>query len=349
MKTVIVLFTLLVSSAYAQLLPGEVSTPRESPKASVMQRVGITDIRVDYSRPSVKGRKIWGELVPFDNGKPIPWRAGANENTTISFSSEVMVEGKSLAAGTYGLHTIPSANDWTIIFSKNYTSWGSFSYDEKEDALRVTVKPRQGDMKEYLTYTFENPTSESVILQLAWEKLQVPVEITVDMKKMVVENARKELRNNIGFSWLGYNAASWFCYENNTELEQGLKWADQSIARDARYENLDTKGEILIKLGRKAEGDSVLRESLERATPGTLYAIGRKYLTEKKMDDAKNVFDINTKKNPKHWTSFAGMGRYYEANGDKDKAVKQVKKAKEVAPSQIQPGLDALLKEWGGM
>jgi hypothetical protein len=338
---------IIASVSFAQLSPGDVTAPRESQKASVAQRIGITDITLNYSRPGVKGRKIWGELVPFDNGKPIPWRAGANENTTITFSHDVEVEGKPLSAGTYGLHTIPSATTWTIIFSKNSTSWGSYSYKESEDALRVTVTPRAGEFKEDLTYTFENMKPESATLQLAWEKLQVPISISVDVKKIVVENARKELRNNIGFSWVGYNAAAWFCYENNTNLEEALKWADQSIAREVRYENLDTKGQLLIKLGRKAEGDSVLRESLERATPPTLYSLGRQMLAEKKMTNAKEIFDINVKKNPKHWTSFAGMARYYEASGDKDKAIKNVKKAKEVAPEQVQPGLDALIKEWG--
>jgi tetratricopeptide (TPR) repeat protein len=314
-----------------------------------MQRIGITDIIVNYSRPGVKGRKIWGEVVPFDGGKPIPWRAGANENTTITFTHDVSIEGKPLAAGTYGFHTIPSATDWTIIFSKNSTSWGSYSYKESEDALRVTVKSRAGEFREYLTYTFEDVLPESATLQLAWEKVQVPINISVDVKKIVVENIRKELRNNIGFSWVGYNSAAWFCYENNTNLEEALKWADQSIAREARYENLDTKGQILIKLGKKAQGDSVMRESLVHATPAALYGLGRQMLAEKKLTDAKEIFDVNIKHNPKHWTSFAGMARYYDASGDKDKAIKNIKKAKEVAPEQIQPGLDALLKEWGGM
>lgn len=339
----------IASASFAQLSPGDVTAPRESQKASVMQRIGITDITVNYSRPGVKGRKIWGEVVPFDGGKPIPWRAGANENTTITFTDDVSIEGKLLTAGTYGLHTIPSETDWIIIFSKNSTSWGSFSYNESEDGLRVTVKTRTGEFREYLTYTFEDVKPEGATLQLAWEKVQVPINISVDVKKIVVENARKELRNNIGFSWVGYNAAAWFCYENNTNLEEALKWADQSVAREVRYENLDTKGQILIKLGRKTEGDSVIKESLERATPGMLYALGRQMLTEKKMAGAKEVFEINTKKNPKHWTSLAGMARYYEASGDKDKAIKNVKKAKEIAPEQVQPGLDALLKEWGGM
>lgn len=348
-RNLLVFFAFFIATASsAQLSPGDVTTPRESQKASVMQRIGITDITVNYHRPGVKGRKIWGELVPFDDGKPIPWRAGANENTTISFTHDVSIEGKLLPAGTYGLHTIPSVNDWTIIFSKNSTSWGSYSYKESEDALRVTVKSRAGEFREDLIYTFENLKPESATLQFAWENVQVPINISVDVKKIVVENIRKELRGNIGFSWVGYNAAAWFCYENDTNLEEALKWADQSIAREARYENLDTKGQILIKLGRKVQGDSVMRESLEHATPATLYALGRQMLMEKKITDAKEIFDINTKKNPKHWTSFAGMARYFEASGDKDKAIKQVKKAKEVAPEQIQPGLDALIKEWSG-
>src|SRR6266568_2643504 len=135
----------LAASAEAQFKngsqPTELNIPRVSQRGSVTQRIGLTDITIHYHRPMVGGREIWGKTVPY--GKV--WRAGANENTTITFSDDVTVEGKPLAAGTYGLHTIPDKDQWTIIFSKNSTSWGSFSYDEKEDALRVTVKPRAAE------------------------------------------------------------------------------------------------------------------------------------------------------------------------------------------------------------
>jgi len=165
---------------HAQYGSGAVTLPYESQKALVSQTIGLTDITIVYQRPAVKQRKIWGGLVPFNNGKPFPWRGGANENTTISFSTDVEVEGKPLTAGTYGLHFIPAADTWIIIFSKNSTSWGSFSYNEAEDALRITVTPKKEDeVEEYLTFEFENPQPNSVSVELVWEKLSVPFTVTV--------------------------------------------------------------------------------------------------------------------------------------------------------------------------
>ncbi len=149
---------------------------RVSPAATASQKVGTTDITISYSRPAVKGRKIWGSLVPWGE-KPNPWRAGANENTTISFSSDIEIEGKKLPAGKYGLHMVPQSDSWTIIFSKKNDSWGSFSYKKEEDALRITVKPTEAPMMEWLQYSFDDLTQNSVTLNLTWEKLRVPIMI----------------------------------------------------------------------------------------------------------------------------------------------------------------------------
>ena len=159
---------------------------RPSLKASVMQRLGIdTDITIEYSRPGVKGRKIWGELVPYglapgneySNEKPYPWRAGANENTTIEFSKDVLIEGNKLPAGKYGIHMIPSEKDWTIIFSKNSEGWGSFAYNQEEDALRITVTPVEAPHKEWLMFGFNNLDGTSATVCLHWEKVKVPFKI----------------------------------------------------------------------------------------------------------------------------------------------------------------------------
>src|SRR5947209_20430462 len=173
---------LFAGSAAAQFKngsqPTELNIPRVSQRGTVSQRLGLTDITIIYHRPEVGGREIWGKTVPY--GKV--WRAGANENTTITFSDDVSVEGKPLAAGTYGLHTIPDKDQWAIIFSKNSTSWGSFSYDEKEDALRVIVKPHAAEAFEQLTYTFEDVKPESAVATLRWETLAVPFQIGGDLK-----------------------------------------------------------------------------------------------------------------------------------------------------------------------
>src|SRR5256886_15305952 len=180
--------------------PTELNIPRVSQRGTVSQRIGLTDITIAYHRPAVGGREIWGKTVPY--GKV--WRAGANENTTITFTDDVTVEGKALAAGTYGLHTIPGKDQWAIIFSKNSSSWGSFSYDEKEDALRVTVKPHAAEAFEQLTYTFEDVKPESAVATLRWEKLAVPFQIGVDMKAVVLRSIKSELRSVGGVTRAGH-------------------------------------------------------------------------------------------------------------------------------------------------
>ena len=161
---------------------------RPSLKAGVMQRLGAdTDITIEYSRPGVKGRKIWGALVPYgmapgnqySKNQPFPWRAGANENTTISFSKDVLIEGKPLPAGKYGLHMIPSEKEWTIVFSKNNSAWGSFSYKPEEDALRVTVTPVAAPFEVWLSYGFDDLAGKSATAFLRWEKLKVPFKISL--------------------------------------------------------------------------------------------------------------------------------------------------------------------------
>jgi hypothetical protein len=161
---------------------------RASLKAGVMQRLGAdTDITIEYSRPGVKGRKIWGALVPYgmapgnqySKNQPFPWRAGANENTTISFSKDVLIEGKPLPAGKYGLHMVPSEKEWTIIFSKNNSAWGSFSYKPEEDVLRITVTPVAAPFEEWLSYGFDDLAGKSATAFLRWEQLKVPFKISL--------------------------------------------------------------------------------------------------------------------------------------------------------------------------
>ncbi|NUM79327.1 DUF2911 domain-containing protein [bacterium] len=178
MKTLAAAFLTLIiagmtaSSAFTQ------NDERVSQAASISQKIGATEVVITYSRPGVKGRKIWGELVPWGE-KPFPWRAGANENTTISFSTDVEIEGKKLPAGKYGLHMTPQQDQWTIIFSKKNNSWGSFKYNKDEDALRVNVKPVSAPMKEWLEYEFDDMTQTSGTINLYWEKLRVPIAVKI--------------------------------------------------------------------------------------------------------------------------------------------------------------------------
>ena len=182
----ILAFVLLLE--FSSDLPAQKNRVRASLKASVSQTLGVdTEITVVYGRPGVKERKIWGDLVPYgmapgnkySDNKPFPWRAGANENTTIEFSKDVLIEGNKLVAGKYSIHMIPSETTWVVILSKNNSLWGSFKYNQDEDALRVTVTPVSASHQEWLAYEFEDLAGTSATLCLHWEKLKVPIKIAL--------------------------------------------------------------------------------------------------------------------------------------------------------------------------
>ena len=229
---------------------GVITTPRvPSPAAFVKQTIGISTVTVDYSRPSVKGRDIWGALVPygynvqgFGAGNAAPWRAGANENTVITFSDDAKVEGQAVPAGAYGLFfVIYEDNSGEVILSKDSKFWGSFWYDSTHDLLRAKIKLRSIPETEMLTYDFINNTKTSSELVLNWEKKQFPVKIEFDVDKIVMDNAANELKNSIGFTWQGYNSAANYALQNNVNLEQALQWANQAVAMNSNFTTLSTK------------------------------------------------------------------------------------------------------------
>jgi tetratricopeptide (TPR) repeat protein len=318
-------------------------------KASVTERIGITDVTIQYNRPGLKGRegKIWGQLVPYgftDLGfgprKPAPWRAGANENTTISFANDVKVEGKDLPAGTYGLHMALEAESCIVIFSKNSTSWGSFFYEPTEDALRVTVKPVKLDQsQEWLKYEFTEQTPNSAVIALEWEKLKIPFKVEVDVPKTVVESLRKELRNSPGFNWQNWNAAAAYCLQNNVNLEEGLGWAEQAISApfigQANFSTLSTKAQLLEKLNRQSEADAIMKQAMEKATPLEIHGYGRQLLAQNRPKDALNIFLLNAKKNGNAWPVNVGLARGYSAVGDTKNALKYAKLALPQAPDDL--------------
>ena len=238
----LVLFVSLAGLSLCEALPAQtlLTLPEDSPRAVAAQRIGMTDVTIVYHRPFVKGRKVWGGLVPYGQ----VWRAGANENTTIEFGGPVSIEGQPLAKGVYGLHMIPDTDEWTVIFSKQAGAWGSFSYDQKEDALRVTVKPETGEFHEALAYDFDDLKFDSAVARLHWEKLAVPFRISVS-KEAMIENLRSQLRGGVQYNWIGWDEAAEFSLQAKTDLEQGLKWADTSIQNEERFENLMTKSNLL--------------------------------------------------------------------------------------------------------
>src|ERR1700674_4269785 len=320
--------------------PTELNIPRVSQRGTVTQRIGLTDITITYHRPAVGGREIWGKTVP--DGKV--WRAGANENTTITFSDDVSVEGKPLAAGTYGLHTFPDKDQWTIIFSKNSTSWGSFSYDEKEDALRVSVKPHAAESFDVLTYVFDDVKPDSAAATLRWEKLAVPFRISVDVKAVVLKSVKSELRNVGGFTWGGYDEAAQWCLDNNYNLEEALKWEDTSIQNEERFENLETKWRILDAIERKEESAKTLSKAFDKASAIQLYSYARGL---QRSGNAKRAFELYPqvpKKDANHWISHLALARISSNTGDFPNAAKEMTMAIGGAPDTTKPFLQPLLK-----
>jgi tetratricopeptide (TPR) repeat protein len=315
--------------------------PLTSQRAAAEQRLGVTDIRIDYHRPEVRGRKVWGELVPLGQ----VWRAGANENTVITFGGPVTVEGQPLAKGSYGLHMLPTDGSWTVIFSKNSTSWGSFTYDEKEDALRVTVKPRPAEMQEALSYTFEDLHPDSTAVTMRWEKVAVPFQVKVDVSAATLESLRQQLRGLQAYSWVGWNDAATWSIENKTGYEEALKWADNSIQNEERYENLDTKAQLLRLSGKTAEAEAVQKQALAKAGPLQLHNYGRQLLARKKTAEAVKVFESNARKNPELWFVYVGLARAQSAAGRYPEAAKNAKEALARAPDAQKKYLQGLVEK----
>ncbi|MFZ0821237.1 MAG: DUF2911 domain-containing protein [Candidatus Acidiferrales bacterium] len=314
--------------------------PRDSQHALVMQRIGITDITINYHRPQVKGRKIFGGLQPYGD----VWRGGANENTIIDFSSDVTVEGKPLAKGVYGLHMIPGESDWTIIFSNNSTSWGSFTYDKAEDALRVTVKSKPADLQEALVYNFDDVTGNSAVITMRWEKVAVPIHVQVDTPAIVMASLHNQLRARAQYEWQAWVEAADYILDNKLSADEALKDADHSIQMEDRFENEMVKTRALTTLGRKDDAIAARNKALGMGSQQDVHSYGRQLQQQKKYDEALEVFRNNIKKDPNSWVAHNELSRLAVAKGDYDTATKEMKLAVAVASDQFKPGLDALVK-----
>lgn len=344
MRKYFAIATLLVASCFAATQAHAQSAlldlPRDSQHAKVIQRVGITDITINYHRPLVKGRKIWGNIVPYGQ----VWRAGANENTTIEFSDPVTIEGKPLAKGIYGLHMIPAENEWTVIFSKNSSAWGSFTYNQSEDALRVTVKPQATELKEALAYDVDGVTPDSAVVTLRWEKVAVPFKVAVNTHDVVVQSLHGQLRGLAQYTWDGWDDAATYFVTNKYNLEEALKYEDRSIGVEERYDNLINKARILDALNKKDEATVARNKALGMANVAQLHTYGRQLQQEGKQDQAFEVFRSNIKKNPNHWLAHNEAARMAVAKGDYDGAVKEMKLAQADAPDQAKSGVEGLVK-----
>jgi tetratricopeptide (TPR) repeat protein len=342
MLAIALLFSTLQGSAQTLTMPVDGSNR----KASVSERIGLTDVTINYDRPAVKGRegKIWGQLVhygfkyqDFGTSKAAPWRAGANENTTITFSTDVKIEGKPLAAGTYAIFMAMQADAATVIFSKNATSWGSYFYDEKEDALRVDVKTGPlSNLVERLTFDFSEQAENSAVVALTWEKLRIPFRVEVDVVQTQLASFRRELRNVKGFEWQNVVQAANWCVEKNVNLDEANAWADYAMSADLgntrNFQTLSCKANVLNKLGKTADADKLMKEALPMGKMQEVHTYARGLLTQKRSKEAFDVFKMNYDKNPNEFMAMMGIIRGYSAMGDYKKALELAEKAAAKAP-----------------
>jgi len=341
-KTCISLLLLFLSNNTLFAQNGITLPESSNQKVSLSQWIGLVEANVTYNSPNVtnprsgedRTGKIWGKLVPYGfhfvtfANQMIPWRAGAQTNTVFTVSHDVKIEGQHLPAGKYGLFMLAGKEEWTIIFSKNYNSWGALYYDQKEDALRVTVKPTKTHFTEWLTYDFIERKSDHAIMALKWEYLSVPVKIEVpNINELYVEKLRSDLRNGAGFSDSNWTEAINFCVTNNINLEEALKWADYAINRqwfgNKNFGTYSAKANALEKLGRVEEAKALRAEALKTANAKEISSEGRRLLSKNKIKEALKLYALNAKKFPEEiFMIHVDFAKVYTALGNKKKAIK---------------------------
>jgi hypothetical protein len=335
----------LLGAPLAFGLETAVTLPEASPAATVSQVVGVSQVKVVYHRPSVQGREIWGKLVPygfndlgFGTSKAAPWRAGANENTLISFQHDVTVAGAALKAGTYGLFMAPSPDGTvTVIFSRDTAAWGSFFYDEGHDALRVPVKWEDAPFREQLSYDFSDITTDSAVLALSWEKKRIPIPLKFDTVAIVVAGLREELQGSRQFRNDAWVEASSYLLEKGVELPLALTWADHAVSDGfvgiRNFKTLSNKADVLEKMGRAAEASAVMDDALKLGTPTEIHQYGRVQLAAHRTARALEVFKLNAQLHPDVWPVNYGLARGYSAVGDYKSALDALLKAQSQIPA----------------
>lgn len=317
----------------------------DNQKASITQWIGPVSVTINYNSPDVhapngedrKG-KIWGEVAHygfidqgFGTSKAAPWRAGANENTTISFSHDVRIAGKKLNAGTYGLFlAVEKEGPWTWIFSNNASSWGSYFYSDTEDALRVSAQPQDAPYTEWLTFGFDDRQPNAATAYLQWENKRVPLKIEVpNVNDYYLAQIRNELRNQNGFDYRAYTAAVNFCVQHNINLDEALTWADYAISGpfigEENFSTLQAKANVLTALGKKDEASTIMDKAIRRpdASVAAIHQYGRGLIASGATQKALEVFQYNFKAHPEdQFTTRVGLARGYTAVGDKKNAIK---------------------------
>jgi tetratricopeptide (TPR) repeat protein len=335
----------------------------------ITQHMGIVSVTVNYNSPNVhddKGEdrrgKIWGKLVPYgynnlyfgmsSEDNPSPWRAGANENTTIEFSHDVVIEGRKVDAGKYGVFMVPEKEgEWQLLLSNNSTSWGSYFFNNEDVVYTINVLPESSEYNEYLTYNFYNRELDNCLLKLEWEDLAVPMKIEVEnIHELYVDNIRNELKNYAGFKYDAWAEAAMFCAEHKLNLEEALDWANHSIegkwVGQKNYITLLAKSKVLMAMEKDEEASATLKEAVFHPTAVIfdVHGLGRKFIAMGKTDLAFDVFTWNAKAHPNQWPVNVGLMRGYSAKGDYKNALKYCKKAQKNVDPEDEINVENLKK-----
>ena len=332
-----------------------VPPPGANQRSVVTQYLGLVSVTIDYNSPDVtsptgddRTGKIWGQLVPwgiapnpfypgFGTAETMPWRVGANENTTITFSHDVEVEGQPLAAGKYALFMAPGEEEWTVIFNRNSSAWGSFFYDPDLDALQVTVKPEKTDFfREWLTFEFDDRQLDTALAVMHWEHLRVPFRISVpSINELYHQTMTAELTGRVGFNFQSFVRASQWAAGQEAHQEDALRWADAAVTANTGFQTLSNKAQVLNQIGRGDEALEILDQAIDHptATVVQIHMAARALQLQGQMDAANSVFRKNYEKNPGQWPVDFGMARVYSQEGDFEKALEHARIALERAPA----------------
>lgn len=332
------LFLSICANAALVFAQPHIKVPQASPRAVVEETMGVTDIRVAYHRPAVNNRKIFGGLVPYD----VIWRAGANQPTSITFSTPVKVEGQDVPAGSYSLFFIPGAQQWTLVLNRFTGGWGTYSYDQSEDLVRVKVTPQPVDMTERMAFTFDDSKENSVTLAMRWEKTRVPVKIEADTKKLVAEGIKNDLRSELYWVPSAWTQAAGYMLRNNND-DLALQYVNHAIEMQPDAQSLRLKARIIEKKG-DAEGAKTLRAQADKLMSPEVATVSNAYrlISQKKYDEAIAAIGDN-----KSWRALNAVGDVWAAKGDKAKAMEWYDKAMSAASNQterveVQDSINAL-------
>ncbi len=300
MKKVFILLiavTGLSTSAFAQL-PVSLKLPQVSPHETRSITIGFTEISFDYSSIGIKGREIWGGLIPYGE----VWRTGANKNTIFKVTDDVLINGQKLKAGSYGMHTIPGEEEWVIIFSNFSEAWGSYFYDESEDALRIRVTAEKMDSRyEWMKFSFADYTATSVEMSLKFAYLKVPFTVEIP-KEVTFAHIENQFRTLPAFGWQGWVQGANYTLQNDYRTDKGLEWAEQAVRRERSVQTVGLLAKLQVVEGMKEKG----------------------YATAEEM----------TKEWSNNWQSHYSAAEVYEEGGDLKKAEISYKKAMDLTDNE---------------